>query len=132
MRRTTSFSCDGGLVRGARLEGGGVAMREGETSEAKVARDRDCTQRSRLVRNTEGRKDGGNVDTDVCFPTDYLSFTFNLLCSLIKEGKDLLKLKQRIVSDPFGALSNWVDVQVAVDLCNWFGVECSRGGVVVL
>lgn len=47
-------------------------------------------------------------------------------------GKALLKFKQGIVSDPFGALSNWVDDEVAVDPCNWFGVECSDGRVVVL
>lgn len=47
-------------------------------------------------------------------------------------GKALLKFKQGIVSDPFGALSNWVDDDVAVDPCNWFGVECSDGSVVVL
>ncbi|OIV98414.1 hypothetical protein TanjilG_16741 [Lupinus angustifolius] len=56
---------------------------------------------------------------------------FGLCCSLNEEGKALLKLKQRIVSDPFGALSNWVDDEVAIDPCNWFGVECSNGRVVV-
>ncbi|CAL0304740.1 unnamed protein product [Lupinus luteus] len=58
--------------------------------------------------------------------------SFGLCCSLNEEGKALLKLKQRIVSDPFGALSNWVDDEVAIDPCNWFGVECSDGRVVVL
>ncbi|KAJ1418378.1 Serine-threonine/tyrosine-protein kinase, catalytic domain [Sesbania bispinosa] len=58
--------------------------------------------------------------------------SFGLCSSLNEEGKALLKLKQRIVSDPFGALSNWVDDEVAVDPCNWFGVECSDGKVVVL
>lgn len=47
-------------------------------------------------------------------------------------GKALLKLRERIVSDPFGALSNWVDDEAVVDPCNWFGVECSDGRVVVL
>ena len=46
-------------------------------------------------------------------------------------GNALLKLRQRIVSDPFGALSNWIDDEVSVDPCNWFGVECSDGRVVV-
>ncbi|CAL0327920.1 unnamed protein product [Lupinus luteus] len=58
--------------------------------------------------------------------------SFGLCCSLNEEGKALLKLKQRIVSDPFGALSNWVDDDVAVDPCNWFGVECSDERVIVL
>ncbi|XP_061376596.1 probable inactive receptor-like protein kinase At3g56050 [Gastrolobium bilobum] len=55
-----------------------------------------------------------------------------LSCSLNEEGKALMKLKQGIVSDPFDALSNWVDDEVAVDPCNWFGVECSDGRVVIL
>ncbi|KAE9587729.1 putative protein kinase RLK-Pelle-LRR-VI-2 family [Lupinus albus] len=58
--------------------------------------------------------------------------SFGFCCSLNEEGKALLKLKQRIVSDPFGALSNWVDDEVTVDPCNWLGVECSEGRVIVL
>ncbi|KAK7305906.1 hypothetical protein VNO77_43818 [Canavalia gladiata] len=57
---------------------------------------------------------------------------FGLCCCLNEEGKALLKLKQGIVSDPFGALSDWVDDEVAVSPCNWFGIECSDGRVVVL
>ncbi|KAK7300496.1 hypothetical protein RJT34_11341 [Clitoria ternatea] len=56
----------------------------------------------------------------------------SLCCSLNEEGDALLKLRQRIVSDPFGALSNWVDDEASLDPCNWFGVECSDGTVVVL
>ncbi|XP_061351710.1 probable inactive receptor-like protein kinase At3g56050 [Gastrolobium bilobum] len=55
-----------------------------------------------------------------------------LCSSLNEEGNALLKLKQRITSDPFGALSNWIDDEAASDPCNWFGVECSDGRVVVL
>lgn len=47
-------------------------------------------------------------------------------------GNALLKFRQRIVSDPFGALSNWVDDDSSFDPCNWFGVECSDGRVVAL
>lgn len=47
-------------------------------------------------------------------------------------GKALLKFKQGIVNDPFDALSNWVNDEVEVNPCNWFGVECSDGRVVVL
>lgn len=47
-------------------------------------------------------------------------------------GKALLKFKEGIFSDPFDALSNWVDDEVGVDPCNWFGVECLDGRVVVL
>ncbi|KAK7328589.1 hypothetical protein VNO77_22701 [Canavalia gladiata] len=67
------------------------------------------------------------------FVTVFLLFqNFGLYCSLNEEGNVLLKLRQRIVSDPFGALSNWIDDEVSLDPCNWFGVECSDGRVVVL
>jgi hypothetical protein len=52
--------------------------------------------------------------------------------SVVFAGKALLKFKQGILSDPFDALSNWVDDEFGVDPCNWFGVECSDGRVVVL
>ncbi|KAL3035369.1 hypothetical protein AAZX31_02G247900 [Glycine max] len=61
----------------------------------------------------------------------FLLQKLGLCCSLNEEGNALLKLRQRIVSDPFGALSNWIDDEVSVDPCNWFGVECSDGRVVV-
>ncbi|XP_059627945.1 probable inactive receptor-like protein kinase At3g56050 [Cornus florida] len=52
--------------------------------------------------------------------------------SLNEEGLALLKLRERVVSDPFGALSNWNDEVGVIDPCWWFGVECSDGNVVVL
>lgn len=56
-----------------------------------------------------------------------------VLCwSLNDEGLALLRLRERVVSDPFGALSNWNDGVGEVDPCSWFGVECSDGNVVVL
>ncbi|KAI4306485.1 hypothetical protein L6164_029758 [Bauhinia variegata] len=66
------------------------------------------------------------------FVVVWLLFQSLGLCwSLNDDGKALLKLRQRVVSDPFGALSNWID-HGEVDPCNWFGVECSEGRVVVL
>ncbi|ESW13738.1 hypothetical protein PHAVU_008G221900 [Phaseolus vulgaris] len=62
----------------------------------------------------------------------FLFQNLGLCCSLNEEGYALLKLRQRIVSDPFGALSNWVDDEASFDPCNWFGVECSDGRVVAL
>ncbi|XP_027331040.1 probable inactive receptor-like protein kinase At3g56050 [Abrus precatorius] len=61
-----------------------------------------------------------------------LFHNLGLCCSLNDEGHVLLKLRQRIVSDPFGALSNWIDDEAVLDPCNWFGVECLDGRVVVL
>ncbi|XP_048326367.2 probable inactive receptor-like protein kinase At3g56050 [Ziziphus jujuba] len=51
--------------------------------------------------------------------------------SLNDEGLALLRIRERVVSDPFGALSNWND-DGHVNPCSWFGVECSDGKVVVL
>ncbi|XP_028768984.1 inactive receptor-like serine/threonine-protein kinase At2g40270 isoform X2 [Neltuma alba] len=50
---------------------------------------------------------------------------------LNNEGLALLKLKNRVVRDPFGALSNWNGEGVHTDPCSWFGVECSVHGKVV-
>ncbi|KAL1544789.1 non-specific serine/threonine protein kinase [Salvia divinorum] len=52
--------------------------------------------------------------------------------SLNDEGVALLKLKQEIVSDPHGALSNWIDEIGVENPCSWSGVGCSKGYVVDL
>ena len=46
----------------------------------------------------------------------------------------LLRFRVRVVSDPFGALSNWNDDDDdgVIDPCSWFGIKCSAGNVVVL
>ncbi|KAH7853268.1 hypothetical protein Vadar_000723 [Vaccinium darrowii] len=56
----------------------------------------------------------------------------SLCWSLNDEGLALLKFRERVVSDPFGALSNWNIEDGVIDPCSWFGVECSDGKVVVL
>lgn len=56
----------------------------------------------------------------------------NSCCPLNDEGVALLRLKERVTSDPNGALSNWID-EIGVETpCCWFGVECSEGHVVAL
>ncbi|KAA3489497.1 inactive receptor-like serine/threonine-protein kinase [Gossypium australe] len=52
--------------------------------------------------------------------------------SLNGEGLALLRLRERVVSDPFGALSNWKENDGEIDPCSWFGVKCSHGKVVIL
>ncbi|MBA0694803.1 hypothetical protein Goari_005075, partial [Gossypium aridum] len=47
-------------------------------------------------------------------------------------GLALLRLKDRVVNDPFCSLSNWKEEDEEFDHCSWFGVECSDGKVVVL
>ncbi|KAA0035871.1 putative inactive receptor-like protein kinase [Cucumis melo var. makuwa] len=47
-------------------------------------------------------------------------------------GLTLLKFRERVVSDPFGVLSNWNDHKEDINPCFWFGVECSDGKVVSL
>ncbi|XP_030537496.1 probable inactive receptor-like protein kinase At3g56050 isoform X2 [Rhodamnia argentea] len=52
--------------------------------------------------------------------------------SLNSEGEALLRFREGVSRDPYGALSSWKDDVGAVDSCSWFGVECSDGQVVVL
>lgn len=55
------------------------------------------------------------------------------MCLCLDAGLALLRFRDRVVQDPFGALSNWNnDVGDSCDPCSWFGVECSAGKVVVL
>ncbi|XWS71880.1 hypothetical protein CRYUN_Cryun03dG0175800 [Craigia yunnanensis] len=56
----------------------------------------------------------------------------SLSSSLNNEGLALLRFRERVVSDPFGALSNWTENDGEIDPCSWFGVECSDGKVVIL
>ncbi|KAH7548335.1 hypothetical protein JRO89_XS14G0104100 [Xanthoceras sorbifolium] len=53
--------------------------------------------------------------------------------SLNDEGLALLRIRESVVSDPFGALTNWRGIDTEDDdHCSWFGVECCDGKVVVL
>ncbi|KAK4792434.1 hypothetical protein SAY86_022869 [Trapa natans] len=57
------------------------------------------------------------------------------LCScwfLNEEGQALLRLRDKIKSDPSGALKSWHEYDGETNPCSWFGVECSDGKVVVL
>ncbi|KAL2248941.1 inactive receptor-like serine/threonine-protein kinase At2g40270 [Sesamum indicum] len=56
----------------------------------------------------------------------------SLCWSLNDEGVALLRIKEKVVSDPHGALSNWNDEARVESPCSWFGVECSGGYVVAL
>ncbi|KDP45772.1 hypothetical protein JCGZ_17379 [Jatropha curcas] len=44
----------------------------------------------------------------------------------------LLRFRERVKRDPFGALSDWNEKGGETDPCLWFGVECSDGKVVIL
>ncbi|KAL5580680.1 hypothetical protein UlMin_013122 [Ulmus minor] len=57
---------------------------------------------------------------------------FSLCCSLNDEGLALLKFRERVFGDPFGALSNWNNDGRESNPCSWFGVECLDGKVVAL
>ncbi|KAL7247258.1 hypothetical protein ACSBR2_002222 [Camellia fascicularis] len=58
--------------------------------------------------------------------------SLSLCFSLNTEGLALLKFRDSVVRDPFGALSDWNDLGIDVDPCSWFGVECSEDGKVVI
>ncbi|KAJ4839625.1 hypothetical protein Tsubulata_049798, partial [Turnera subulata] len=62
-----------------------------------------------------------------------LNHNLLLLCSSLNdEGMALLRFKERVVSDPYGALSSWRNGAGVTDPCSWFGVGCSAGKVVAL
>lgn len=52
--------------------------------------------------------------------------------SLNDEGMALLRFRERIISDPFGALKNWKDDNSVMNPCSWNGVDCSDRSVVSL
>ncbi|TVU19823.1 hypothetical protein EJB05_35996 [Eragrostis curvula] len=54
---------------------------------------------------------------------------FQLCASLNQEGAALLRMKEAIDADPYGALLDWYEGDVSP--CAWFGVECSYDGRVV-
>ncbi|XP_009776550.1 inactive receptor-like serine/threonine-protein kinase At2g40270 [Nicotiana sylvestris] len=63
----------------------------------------------------------------LCFVNQKLSFCW----SLNDEGLALLRFRERVEKDPFGALSNWKDDDME-NPCSWFGVGCFNGNVVAL
>ncbi|KAL8552223.1 hypothetical protein ACS0TY_001067 [Phlomoides rotata] len=68
-----------------------------------------------------------------CFFEAFSVFCLFSFCwSLNDEGEALLRFKGRIVSDPHGALSNWINEVGVESPCFWPRVECSDGHVVVL
>ncbi|KAG1339053.1 inactive receptor-like serine/threonine-protein kinase [Cocos nucifera] len=56
---------------------------------------------------------------------------FDLCASLNDEGRALLRFKERVELDPYGALANWNE-ECGDDPCFWFGIRCSGGRVVAL
>ncbi|KAJ6902339.1 hypothetical protein NC651_019965 [Populus alba x Populus x berolinensis] len=63
----------------------------------------------------------------------FLVYQNLILCfPLNDEGMALLKLREGIVSDPYGALKSWKMDFGVINPCSWFGVECSYDGKVVV
>lgn len=50
----------------------------------------------------------------------------------LNAGLALLRFRDRVVRDPFGALWDWNENYGGFDPCAWFGVECSDGKVMTL
>ncbi|KAK9699998.1 hypothetical protein RND81_08G209800 [Saponaria officinalis] len=57
---------------------------------------------------------------------------FTCICSLNDEGIALLKFKERVVNDPFEALTNWNEKNEETCPCSWFGIQCANGHVISL
>lgn len=64
----------------------------------------------------------------LCLVHQELSFCW----SLNDEGLALLRFRERVESDPLGALSNWKDSDGVESPCTWVGVGCFNGNVVSL
>lgn len=62
----------------------------------------------------------------------FIQLNFMLCWPLNGEGITLLKFRERVVNDPFGALSSWNENIGETDYCSWFGIECVDGHVVSL
>lgn len=65
----------------------------------------------------------------------FLCLVHQELCfcwSLNDEGLALLRFRERVESDPFGALLNWKDGDGVENPCTWLGVGCVNGNVVSL
>ncbi|KAJ6429293.1 hypothetical protein OIU84_020846 [Salix udensis] len=63
----------------------------------------------------------------------FLVYQNLILCfSLNDEGMALLKLREGIVSDPYGALKSWKMDLGVINPCSWFGVQCSDDDKVVV
>ncbi|KAG1371535.1 inactive receptor-like serine/threonine-protein kinase [Cocos nucifera] len=57
--------------------------------------------------------------------------TLDLCASINDEGRALLRFRERVELDPYGALADWNE-EGGGDPCFWFGVRCSGGRVVAL
>ncbi|KAK4743169.1 hypothetical protein SAY87_001170 [Trapa incisa] len=73
---------------------------------------------------------GKNVLIMLTFSVVYLNL--GLCRCLNEEGFTLLKFRDRIDNDPFGALRGWREYDGETDPCSWFGIECSDGKVSAL
>ncbi|KAL5698786.1 non-specific serine/threonine protein kinase [Ranunculus cassubicifolius] len=58
------------------------------------------------------------------------NFSFGLC--LNDEGMSLLKFRERVGRDPYGALLTWNFDEEDEDPCSWDGIECSDGKVMIL
>uniref|UniRef100_A0A803M3X9 Protein kinase domain-containing protein n=1 Tax=Chenopodium quinoa TaxID=63459 RepID=A0A803M3X9_CHEQI len=61
-----------------------------------------------------------------------LQLNFIFSSSLNHEGIALLKFRERVVNDPYKALSSWKEENGEANPCSWFGIGCVGGRVVSL
>lgn len=70
------------------------------------------------------------------FASSFSLYSFQPWCIinilLVLAGLSLLRFRERVESDPFGALSNWKDGDGVENPCTWLGVGCFNGNVVSL
>lgn len=51
---------------------------------------------------------------------------------VVKTGIALLKFREKVVNDPYGALTSWKQENGEANPCSWFGIGCVGGHVVSL
>ncbi|KAK4789492.1 hypothetical protein SAY86_016796 [Trapa natans] len=103
---------------------GGVSTRNSSGSTWIAARMEKNWKISRL------KDRGGDVILMLIFLVVYLSMS-SCWC-LNEEGLALLRFRDRIENDPFGALRDGHEYDGETDPCLWFGIECSNEKVVAL
>lgn len=86
--------------------------------------------------NEEGWKNFSSyVFSSICWKFNHMFFRFLSISSFsqtLVTGLALLRFKEGILSDPFGALATWNDDVGVLNPCFWNRIQCDNGNVVSL
>ncbi|MBA0630437.1 hypothetical protein Godav_002537 [Gossypium davidsonii] len=85
-----------------------------------ISRERICERLPKELRPLKQEDDDDEQELEVCKTKTRVS------------RFALLRLRERVVNDPFGALWAWKEEDGEINHCSWFGVECCDGKVIAL